>query len=163
MRFWKQNFHWLEPLVAFLLGFAASIWLECTGRGCHVDSLLFGNRAAIYGTLASVFGAMLGFVLAAVSIILGFSALPQLAIVRESKHYPTLYKAFLLTTWILGAASLAALVALIFDRDDSPWRWGFYLAAVTGITATVCVVRSIWLLERIVLIACKAQGVSLKK
>ena len=155
MKYWKLNFHCLEPLLVAATAVAIAIWIERTGRGCEVECLLRGNRAPIYGSLASVFGALLGFVLTAVSIILGFSALPQLAIVRESKHYPTLYKAFLLTTWVLGAACLAAIFALIGDRDERPWRWGFYAAAATGLAASACVVRSVWLLEQIVLIAAR--------
>jgi uncharacterized membrane protein len=153
LRFWKLNFHWLEPLLVACIATGVAIWLERSGRGREVECLLRGNRAPIYGALASVFGALLGFVLTAVSIILGFSALPQLAIVRESKHYPTLYKAFILTTWVLGAACLAAILALIGDRDDRPWHLGFYAAATTGLGASICVVRSVWLLEQIVLIA----------
>lgn len=153
MKFWKLNFHWLEPLIVACIAAAVATWLERSGRGWQVECLLRGNRAPIYGALASVFGALLGFVLTAVSIILGFSALPQLALVRESKHYPTLYKAFILTTWVLGAACLSAILALIGDRDDRQWHLGFYAAAVTGLAASVCVVRSVWLLEQIVLIA----------
>lgn len=156
MKFWKLNFHWLEPLLVGCVAVAIALWIERAERGCEVECLLRGNRAPIYGALASVFGALLGFVLTAVSIILGFSALPQLAIVRESKHYPTLYRAFILTTWVLGAACLAAIVALIGDRDERPWRWGFYAAATMGLAASACVVRSVWLLEQIVLIASRS-------
>ena len=155
MMFWKRNFHWLEPLVVALLAAVASAWVEQSRYACKIEELIHGNRAPIYGALASVFGALLGFVLTAVSIILGFSSLPQLTIVRESKHYPMLYRAFILTTWVLGAACLAALLALIFDRDEYPRRFWFYAAATTGLAASVCVVRSVWLLEQIVLIACQ--------
>ena len=72
---------------------------------------------------------------------------------REKQHYPTLYRAFILTTWVLGAACLAAIVALIGDRDETSVAVGIYAAATIGLAASACVVRSVWLLEQIVLIA----------
>ena len=85
-----------------------------------MTTILDGNRSAIYSALAPVFGALLGFVLTAVSLVLGFSAMEQLAIVRGSPHYETLYKIYLQATWLLALATHVALAGLILDRDAGP-------------------------------------------
>lgn len=63
----------------------------------------------MYGTLASIFGALLGFVITAISIVFGFSSMAQVDVVRGSRHYQTLWRIFLQTTWVMAAAT--------------PWRW----------------------------------------
>lgn len=150
--FWRHHFMWLEPVVVLLLTAGLVWWIEC-GRGAVVvDSLLEGNRAAIYSALASVFGALLGFVLTAVSIVIGFSAMEQLAIVRDSPHYETLYRIYLHATWILAIATLFALVGLVADRDTRPVNVLLYLILLTSGIASVRVARCVWALEQVVML-----------
>ena len=53
-----------------------------------IDTTLDGNRAAVYGALASIFGSLLGFVITAVWIVLGFSASEKLAVVQGEQTLP---------------------------------------------------------------------------
>ncbi len=78
--------------MAVMIGVTAAYWIHYRNGAVVSDRLLAQNRAAVYGTLASIFGSLLGFVITAASIVLGFSGSESLAVVRGSKHYPTLWR-----------------------------------------------------------------------
>jgi hypothetical protein len=109
----------------------------------------------VYGALASIFGSLLGFVIAAVSIAVGFSGSERLDVVRKSKHYPELWNAFNHAIRSLGLATFVALMALILDRDSKPHCWMAYATAVTALLAALLLGRSVWVLEQLVLIVAR--------
>lgn len=104
----------------------------------------------MYGTRASIFGSLLGFTITAASIVLGFSSSPRLRIIRESRHYTTLWKVFGATIRALGLATVLSLVALIFDRDDAPAHTVFYLALFGFFLSCLRIARAVWVLENII-------------
>src|SRR5689334_25279705 len=132
IKYWQRNFMWTEPTVVGVLLLSFVVWVERFGGECKLLEVLDGNRAAIYGTLASVFGSLLGFVLTAVSIIIAFSAMEQLGIIRESAHYLTLYRIYIQATWLLALATLIAVLGLIIDRDHDPSRPLLYASALAS-------------------------------
>jgi hypothetical protein len=95
---WQSHFLDAELFVALLVGLGFIVWQQWMGGETVICDLLRGNRSAIYGTLASIFGSLLGFVITAMSVILGFSMTERLAVVRNSKQYPVLWDVFLGTT-----------------------------------------------------------------
>jgi len=115
-----------------------------------VDVFLKDRKGTIYGTVAAIFGSLLGFVITAESIVLGLSGDDRLSIVRKSKHYPTLWKVFTATIRWLAFATAASLVALIADRESVPCRWAFF-ACVLGSTLVIArLARCVWVLEQVV-------------
>ena len=137
---------------------AIAIWIEWFGGWCFVEPLLTGNRGPIYSAMASVFGALLGFVLTAVSIVLGFSGMEPMSVVRSSPHYQTLYQIFLRATWALALATLLALLGLVFDRDRNPVTMLLYCNLAASGVASVLVARCVWALERVVLLIIWKKG-----
>lgn len=108
------------------------------------------RRGLIYGTFAPIFGSLLGFAIAAESIVLGLSGSEHLRIVRESKHYSTLWKVFRWTIRTLALATVAALAALILDRDKVPCITYLYVSVFFGMLAAAQLARTIWVLEQVV-------------
>jgi hypothetical protein len=149
-QWWRARFLLVELLVAVLLALGFMAWAEHSAGATLVDATLKGNRSAVYGALASIFGSLLGFAMTAVSIVLGFSASERLAVVRDSRHYPTLWRVFLSAIKALGVATIAALIGLVFDRDSAPCRWVLYGCVLTAILAFLRLARCIWVLENIV-------------
>jgi hypothetical protein len=147
---WRANFLLAEGALAVLV--AAAFWLF----GGYVDGnstvwrVLEGNRGAVYGTLASIFGSLLGFAITAVSIVIGFANHERLAVVRESRHYPTIWKVFFSAIRTLGLATAMALAGLVIDRDRSPHISIFYLTTFASLLAILRIVRCAWVLENIV-------------
>jgi hypothetical protein len=144
--------HFLSFMViACLVLAAAAAVLYYQGTAAPlVDSLLRGNRPIVYGTLASINGSLLGFSIAVTSIVLGFSSSDRLAVLRESPHYPTLWRTLSATTKVLGVATLLSLACLLFDRDQAPSK-ALTIALVPVILLSIAYLgRTVWILDQIV-------------
>ena len=149
-RWWRAHFLPIEMVVAVIGTLALVGWAECLSGIIEIDRVLSENRGALYGTVASIFGSLLGFTITATSIVLGFSSSERLRIVRESKHYPTLWKVFGATIRALGLATIVSLVALIFDRDAAPNHYISYFLVFAFLLSCFRISRTVWLLEKIV-------------
>lgn len=147
---WESRFLTLELWTAVLAAATFIFWVEKWNGHVFLQKLLQNNRAAIYGALASIFGSLLGFSITAASVVLGFANTERLAVVRESKHYSTLWKVFTSTIRALGFATAAAMLALIIDRDGSTVRVALYFAVFGLILASLRLTRCVWVLEKII-------------
>ncbi|MBI5352242.1 MAG: hypothetical protein HZB50_06350 [Chloroflexi bacterium] len=148
--FWDKYFLPLEFLVSLLTMVGFIIWGEFFSGRSVMDSLLEGNRSAVYGALSAIFGALLGFVITAVSIVLGYVASDKLTLVRESPHYEDLWRVYKAAMRSLAVATIAGLLGLIFDREARPMPLLFYLNILTTTLAFFRLGRSIWVLENII-------------
>jgi FtsH-binding integral membrane protein len=144
------NFLQGEFWTSIAIALAFILWFAKGGGNLSVNTILFGNRSAVYGALATIFGSLLGFVIASISIIMSLPDSPRLDVVRNSKHYPDLWQIFTSATKSLAVATGAALIGLVFDRDAEPIRFVLYLCVWTTVLATLRVYRCIWALERLV-------------
>ena len=151
-KWWRTNFLHVELGLALVCGLAFIVWAQIFGGGEVIDETLKGNRGAVYGALASIFGSLLGYAITAVSIVLGLSTTERLAVVRESKYYPTLWKVFTATIRTFGLATVVALLALISDRESSPMKWVLYLTVFALILATLRLSRCVWVLENVIIL-----------
>jgi uncharacterized membrane protein YqjE len=104
----------------------------------------------VYGAFASIFGSLLGFVIAAVAIALPFASDTRLAVVRLSNQNKTLWELFLAGTRALAGATLLSMIALVLDRDDNPHRWILIAVAFFTILACIRVARVVWALQHLV-------------
>lgn len=118
--------------------------------GRTIDGVLTENRATVYGTLASLLGSLLGFVITALSILLGFSDSPRLEFLRGSKHYETLWRVFIKTIEALALATAVSLAGLFFDRESQPRSVIAYAVAWLLILTVFRVGRCVWILKRVV-------------
>jgi len=150
--FWRRYFMPLELGLALAAAAGFIVWTEWAGGWSVVNGVLSGSRHEIYSTVASIAGALLGFVLTAASIVLGYAALPQLSVIRNSPHYKELYEIFFQATGCLSCATLAALLALVFDREALPVPLFLYLTLAFLLLSTVRVARCIWVLQQVVTI-----------
>ncbi|WP_203289126.1 hypothetical protein ACK1LH_19685 [Metabacillus indicus] len=116
----------------------------------HFTEMLVSIRATLYGTIAAVAGALLGFVITGLSVLLTANSTPQLDMLRKSKHYKTIFKVFFSTSRFLGLLLLFALVGLIFDKDTHPILVLTYLTCWGVIIVTFRILRCLWVLEKIV-------------
>jgi len=150
IRYVDNHYTIASLLLATATEIALVIWGEKYGGRLVMSDVLQGNRSAVYGAFATIFGSLLGFVITAVSIVLGFSTSERLGIVRNSKHYPALWASFTHTIKVLGIATILSLVALICDRDSNPLIAATYIEAYAVVLSVLLLCRSIWALERVV-------------
>ena len=148
--FWKRNFLIAEGVLAILLTICFAAWFWGFGGKAATFALLKDNRAPLYGTMASIFGSLLGFVITATSIVLGFSASDRLVVVRESAQYPMLWKTFSATIRALAGATVVALLCLLVDRDSAPTSWLGVPLFFVVLLSLLRISRTIWVLEHII-------------
>jgi hypothetical protein len=148
----RLHFLALELAVCALLTAAFFIWIHWGDGATAVDGILATNRGAIYGALAAVFGSLLGFSITAVSVVMLISQDPRMTMVRESKHYKTMWDVFTKGIFALAAATATALLALVMDRDCPHSRFAMTLALGTSLLALARLFSCVWLLEQLVTI-----------
>ncbi len=147
---WRANFLVFELAVAVVVSAVFVIWVEVWGGRSIVENALAGNRAQVYGVVASIFGALLGFAITTASIVLGFASTERLAVVRESPHYGTVWKVFVSAIRWIGVATLVALIGLIIDRDRDPEIVVLYASVLTALIASLRLMRCVWVLENVI-------------
>jgi len=152
LQFWRRHFLWVEFALSVAIGLVAVYWIRYRNGAAVCDKLLAQNRAAVYGTLASIFGSLLGFVITAASIVLGFSGSESLSIVRASKHYPTLWRVFTASIRALAFATVISVIALVADRDSQPNRAILCFLLFAVVLAALRVSRCVWVMEQIILL-----------
>jgi hypothetical protein len=149
-RIWRRHFLRLEGAVAIVVTILFAGWYWWFHGAASTNCVLSGNRATFYGTAASISGSLLGFVITATSIVLGFSVSDRLAVVRESAEYPMLWKIFGATIRALSLSTIVALLCLLFDRDSAPVAWLVILLVFSTLLSVLRLGRTIWALEHII-------------
>ena len=149
-KWWRTYFLPTEFWLAVLGGASFVTWASLYGGGAILEDTLKGNRGAVYGSLASIFGSLLGFAITAVSIMVAFSTNDRLTVVRESKHYAVLWEVFTATIRTLGFATVVALFGLVLDRDNHPMNAMLYLTVFASVLAALRLARCVWVLENVI-------------
>lgn len=148
---WNKNFIRNELCVALLLGVLFYVWYGHCNPPLLMN-LLKDNRPAIYGTLATIFATLLGFSITAISIVLSFMSDEKFEIIRRSSHYSDLWKVFTSSIRAFSSATIISMLALVIDKNDSPFPPIFFITVFAIILSCFRVFRVIWVIEKIVYI-----------
>ena len=152
-RAWEANFLRNEFVLATALAVAVAVWDVLLNGRSTLAPLIEGNRAAIYGTAASIAGALLGFLITTVTVIQALVSNRAFARLRASDKYSTLWRVFRWTIRSLAVATALSFVSLIADRDTTPCWPLFHLEVWALLVAAFLVARSIWILERVLAVS----------
>ena len=120
-----------------------------------MDRLLDGVRMPIYRTTMAVSATLLGFSLTVISVVFGFSSHERLTLLRESKHYPTLWRTFFSAVSALALLLICSLAGLVLDRDDCPVVVVEVAYASLAVLVALRLYRSVWILRQLVEIIAK--------
>ena len=154
-RLWDTHFLGLELVLSILGGILFTIWVFRFNGSVVVESILHGHRSAVYGALASICGSLLGFVITALSIIIGYSTNEKFEFLRKSKHYSTLWKVLLSTIRSLSASTIIMVISLVFDRDGSPQYLIFCVCVFFILLSLFRLWNCIWVLDNVIHILIK--------
>lgn len=77
-------------------------------------------RTDLYGSLAATAGALLGFIVASLSILISLPSSDTVKQVRARKAWPLLLKALLASAALLAGLLVTASAALAIDRAKTP-------------------------------------------
>ena len=115
----------VPPFVRELIIFAVLTILLCIvvsipAAHRHFYSYLAGQRSGIYSILLAVEATLLGFVVAVLTIVLGYAQASRFEIVRRSRHWSALFRSYTRAMRWTAYATLSSLVGLLADRDSNP-------------------------------------------
>jgi hypothetical protein len=158
--FWRRAFLPIELGLSIAAGVAIVVWSERFSGQAILANYLDQDRAAIYGTVASISAALLGFLIATVTIIQGLvaggtAARLSFARLRDSDQYRTLWRVFRWAIRALAITTALAVIGQLVDRDQTPVWLLFYVTLTSVLLASVLVARTIWILEQVLEIAAK--------
>jgi hypothetical protein len=159
MNHYRRNFIVYEFWIPFVLVLFLGILIELILKSNAIDVWLLGVRKEVYAAIATIFGALLGFTITAISIVIVFVNSERLELLKKSKHYRTLYNVFLVTIKYLAFTTIIALISLILDRDTRTHHWITYLNLFGVILSIIGLSRCIWVLENIVKLITKPKEV----
>jgi hypothetical protein len=149
-RYWGIHFLGMELMLSILGGVVFGIWVKWFGGALTVDHLLTGNKSAVYGTLASISGALLGFAITVLAVIIGYSTNEKFQFLRKTNHYSTLWKVLLSTIKALSAATTVMILGLVLDRESSPHHLILSFSVLFTLLSLSRLARCIWVLENVV-------------
>lgn len=150
---YARNFLTWELLLSLAAAGLFLWWAESKGGQHGISDALRGNRAVVYSLLASLAGTLLGFVLTAVSIVMAWTQTGRFKLLRLSPHYKTLFKVYYSAVGWFAVLTVAALAALVLDRDSRPLVWTTYVIVWLLVLAGLRLSRCIWVLHKITAIA----------
>lgn len=138
---------WL--LVGLITG-AYEIFSRIADTQGPIADLSSAGRTVFYETLAGISGALLGFAIAAVAILLGLGSGPRVEFVRKSRWAPQIAKTFTGTIRALALTTLVMVLALLLDAGDIPSSaWELLVVGAVAL-GTIRTVRATWLLNNLV-------------
>jgi hypothetical protein len=145
---------------AFGLALTAVYWFlpELLDSTRSLSALDQPTRQVLYQTLAGISGALLGFVIAAVSILLALGRGPRMRFVLESPWAPLIPATFFAAVRELALATVIFVLGIVYDTTPQPpWMWQV-LAVFAAILVTLRMARTAWLLRQLVSLTYQDSG-----
>lgn len=142
-------------LIVVLFSVASYVLSKAVGNDQIFAAVHGSSEAAsdVYKMMAGIWGGMLGFVIASMAIVIGFSASPRMKPVVESKVYRQLCSIFVDTFyWLLAAVVVCGASAVL----SSVAHMNVYMAFAVAFVNLVClarILRTVWALRLVTLIA----------
>ncbi len=118
-----------------------------TSSPAEVGEVLRGSRGAMYGSLASIYGSLLGFVITAVSIVSVFGDLPRFHLLKDSGRLADIFTVFFSTITSLAIATVLSLTGMILDTDESPLAPLTFISVLVFSVVCVRMWRCIWIMK----------------
>lgn len=141
---------WYVELAAVVLGIIGSC-LIYRYIGEYVDALLSSDEAAVYGAITGLQGAFLGFVLAALTIVLGYSHSPELKLLKDSKQLRTLLFVYVAGIRSHAVSTVVALVALLMNPGTFLGPVMAWIVGTTCLLAFLRLFRTLWATRAVVM------------
>jgi hypothetical protein len=116
----------------------------------HLYSYLANQRSGLYTTLLAVEATLLGFIVAVLTIVLGYAQATRFEIVRRSPHWNALFESYTRAMRWAAYATASFLIGLLADRDSDPHPVVTALCAASLLISVAVLARMLWVTERVV-------------
>jgi hypothetical protein len=125
---------------------------------CHLYSYLADQRSGLYTTLLAVEATLLGFIVAVLTIVLGYAQASRFEIVRRSRHWIPLFESYTRAMRWSAYATVLFLIGLLVDRDSSPHPVVTALCTAGLLMSVGVLARMLWITERVVWVVITPAG-----
>lgn len=141
---------WTEAICATVL---VAVFLIASGASNFEETLAKSVRAALYGSLAGTSGALLGFVLAALAILVALPSTERLEALRDHPKWPRVPSSYLRAARVLLAAVVLCSLGIPLDSAKEPWKVYEVAVVVVLALALVRVTAAVVALDQVVSVA----------
>jgi hypothetical protein len=148
VRWWMRQFIEFEFWAPVIITVVVVLLALSAGGSSIANQVLAGHRSLVYATLATVFGALFGFLIATVSVMTGLVESGRLRLVTDGGFLPDIWKAMRATIRSLALATIVSLVALVVDVDGAYWNLLLYIVLFASLLVLFRFVRALWILEK---------------
>lgn len=147
----KRPPSFLIELFIFIILFVV-LWRVVTIHAVHrhLYSYLANQRGGLYTTLLTVEATLLGFIVAILTIVLGYAQASRFEIVRRSQHWTALFGSYTRAVRWSAYATALFLIGLLVDRDSSPHPVVTALCMAGLLMSATVLARMLWVTERVV-------------
>lgn len=145
----------LDLLVPLVL---AGAYLASTQSRSFDAVLSPAPRASLYGSLAATTGALLGFALTALAILIALPSTERLEALRQHPHWPRVPSAFFRAAWALLAALILCTLGITLDAGVRPAQAYEAVAVAALALALVRVVGAVIALDAVMGVARNTSG-----
>ncbi len=139
---------WLD-IAAVAFAVLATLWIDQWVRPL-LAGRIGSSPGEIFGAMLGLHGTLLGFVLAALTIVLGYLNRKQFRSLRDSKQIPNLARIYMASIRTHGIGVVLALLGVVYQtggRFQAFLAWGTLLVAIL---AAVRLMRVLWATSLIV-------------
>lgn len=116
----------------------------------HLYRYLANERGGLYTTMLTVEVTLLGFIIAILTIVLGYAQATRFEIVRRSRHWLALFESYTRAMRWAAYAAASYLIGLLVDRDSNPHPAVTALCLAALLMSTAVLARMLWVTERVV-------------
>lgn len=140
----------LELVVVAVL---VAAFMLATGVGNFDETLNDQRRGAMYGSLAGTAGALLGFTLAALAILVTLPSRERIESLREHPKWPRVPSAYFRAARALLAALVLCTLGIALDSAREPWKLYEVVTIAVLALALVRIAAAVVALDQILVVA----------
>lgn len=141
---------WFEALLTVALVVA---FLVASGADDFATTLDDQTRSELYGSLAGTSGALLGFILAALAILVALPSSDRLEALRDHPKWPRVPSSYFRASRALLVALVLCTLGIPLDSDRDPWVLWEVVTLAALVLAVVRVAAAVVALDQILSLA----------
>lgn len=123
---------------------------QCLWKSHGLATALHEKRTEVYSALATIFGALLGFVITAYSIVVSLNESEVLRRLRQRGTASGILSVFTRSVYVIGSATVVGLLSIFLDSDkNSDNRWLEYFVFLMSVWAGLAVLAVVFLIEEL--------------
>lgn len=145
--YYKRNFLNVQLVIGTVSIFLILLVLTYLIPSTTINNWVLSIKENLYPVIASVSGALLGFVITGVSVIIVFTESDKLKLLRKTDTYKDVFKVYFRAIYYLALTTGISAIGIVIPKFDT---FCFYLLLWSLLISTLGLYNCIWVLENLV-------------